>query len=350
MKTSKCALIKEVIISDIKQRKLLPGAQVSSENELASFFKVNRSTVQRALHSLTQSGLLTRTPGVGTFVSDTPFGKSQNATKNKRSIIFIYNNDGDFEETYHFQVFLGAEKEARRRGCNLLFRSFANGSEIKSFLKTSKSANKIDGFIFSMTPKYDFLEPGNIPKVCYGGNPFFKNRFDVVTPDNHYGAYEIVKYLLDLGHRRIACLSMPGDFRFKERVEGYLRALMENNINIDNELLWEWVPKTNLVDRIKKNKVTAVFGCNDCVISEILVDCLNAGLRVPEDISLAGFDNRNCLTVPKISTVGFSSEDMGNTAMRIILDRIENPRMPFTKIIIPTKLIIRESCAPLKKK
>jgi LacI family transcriptional regulator len=176
---------------------------------------------------------------------------------------------------------------------------------------------------------------------------------DVIVADNEGGAYKAVDYLIKAGHKKIAFLSEAGTNRnYMLRRGGYLKALLDNGIEADSRRMitrpegvsmrsYEWMEGV-----LKLNeRPDALFMCND--ISAVLVINMlaKAGLRVPEDISVVGFDDIEIAAhfIPSISTVNIPANEMGARAAGMLAGIMDKHGSPKEKIIMPAEFICRNS-------
>ncbi|MDR1789086.1 MAG: LacI family transcriptional regulator [Opitutaceae bacterium] len=174
-----------------------------------------------------------------------------------------------------------------------------------------------------------------------------------VTSDNLAGGRMAAEYLLENGHRRIACLrgireSAPG----KARVAGYLAALEKNGVRPDDTLIAgdSYGERAGYLDTkhllLESPGFTALFATSNLLALGALRALSEAGLRVPDDVSLVAYDDLPYLRQlsPPLTTVAQPVADMGVAAVRLLLGRLEPcPDAPKTPIILPPTLVIRES-------
>jgi len=210
----------------------------------------------------------------------------------------------------------------------------------------------------------DQAEPANIPWV---------------GADNRKGSYAATRYLLQLGHRRIAHIQGPGKFLVShERYQGYCEALDEAGITLDPALVMEgdFMPSGGQSCASKllalEERPTAIFAANDLMAFGVLAAVEQSGLRVPEDLSLVGFDGIPLSTHmrPALTTVQQPFYEMGQRAIELILSLLESPRpvnhrwypgsvqtyasFPPVKqsepmrIQLVTNLVVRASCSALQ--
>ena len=175
---------------------------------------------------------------------------------------------------------------------------------------------------------------------------------DAVLTDNRQGGYLATQHLIQLGHRRIGCIAGPSSVTpSARRGEGYLAALAEHEIPADEEFLmrgdfhphsgWE-ATRTMLA---LQEPPTAIFACNDLMAIGAVRAITEAGMRVPEDISLVGFDNIELVsyTNPPLTTVAQPIQETGQMAVNFLVERIREPSLNFRRVILPTSLIVRNS-------
>lgn len=184
---------------------------------------------------------------------------------------------------------------------------------------------------------------------------------DVVLVDNWMGGYTATKYLLELGHRKIACISGPSSLTpSAQRVEGFHQALKDAAIEINYCLVipgdFRSVGGEKAMNSLLEcdKKPTAVFACNDMMALGAMRAINNRGLRVPEDISLVGFDDipiSQCV-YPAITTVAQPIEELGSIVVKYLIERIEykNSRRKgeepdYRTTVLETKLVKRDSCS-----
>jgi LacI family transcriptional regulator len=177
-----------------------------------------------------------------------------------------------------------------------------------------------------------------------------------VLVDNDHGGYLAGRYLLDLGHRRMACVTGPSDLTPSAgRIAGFQGALAEAGV----ALLPEAIVRGNghhdggvrAVQELLAAELdcTAIFAFNDLMAIGAIGALLRAGRRVPGDVSVVGFDDipQAAAIYPALTTVAQPIAEMGQRAVRLLLDRIERRDRPAQRIVLPTTLVERESCRPV---
>jgi DNA-binding LacI/PurR family transcriptional regulator len=178
---------------------------------------------------------------------------------------------------------------------------------------------------------------------------------DSVTANHEQGAYEATRYLLQIGHRLFATITGPQHLtNAQERLAGFKRALHQGRIHVKPEYVQETTfdkqsgySKTLLLLRMIP-RPTAIFAGNDLIALGALLAIRDTGLRCPEDISVMGFDDLDFAEIinPSLSSVSQPGYQLGTTAARLLLDRVEGDTAPAKHLVLETSLKIRDSVAP----
>jgi DNA-binding LacI/PurR family transcriptional regulator len=216
-------------------------------------------------------------------------------------------------------------------------------------------SRSIDGVIFVESwrdESNNTLDLANKPYV-FVYRLFNGSYANSVVVDDHFGATLAVEHLIKLGHRRIAFINGPhGWDASKERLAGYQDILAKSGISYDPFLVeignWEVQGGYQAAKKflILPDRPTAIFAANDFMALGAIYAVQNAGLSVPNDIAVVGYDDREftSFSKPTITTVCPPSFEMGQMAAQLILNRIENQVEIENPIRVQGKLTIRESC------
>jgi LacI family transcriptional regulator len=166
------------------------------------------------------------------------------------------------------------------------------------------------------------------------------------------GAQMAVDHLIRLGHRRIATITGRSDMAAgQDRLEGYRKALAARGIPVEEDLIAEgdFTESSGIVgmQRLLPAKPTAVFVASDMMAVGALKALRQAGRRVPEDVALVGFDDIPVASAlePPLTTVRQPIGRMASMAVETLLDLIEHPGSGPRRVVLPTQLVIRESCS-----
>lgn len=237
---------------------------------------------------------------------------------------------------------------------SLIVNSDWDPDQEQSAIKTLLS-RPVDGIIFveySHQTTSDVLERSNKPRVFVHrlfGSPIQNS----VVPDDYYGAGLATSHLIGLGHTRIAYINGPESWHTcRARLSGYKDTLANQKLSFDASLVqpgdWEiesgYAAATNLL-RLA-NRPTAIFAANDAMALGAIYAIQDAGLKVPEDVAVVGYDNRNFTNTvrPRITTVNMPVIEMGGVAAELLLKQIAEGRKEEDEIKVKGQLIIRETC------
>lgn len=228
------------------------------------------------------------------------------------------------------------------------------------FASTLESANSrfIDGLI--LIPLIPIVDDYEALLALTHGIPFVQigARLGVNLPsviyDHAKGARLATQHLIDLGHRQIAEISGPLlNYDAYDRHEGWLATLSDNEIepgpHVEGDFTIEggYLAMARLLD--EGAAFTAVFVGNDSMALGVQTALHQRGLRVPDDISVVGFDDvpESAHLVPKLTTIRQDFQLLGQLAVEYIIDLIEKPDTPIYQRVLPPKLIVRESTRPV---
>lgn len=180
---------------------------------------------------------------------------------------------------------------------------------------------------------------------------------DIVLLDNEQAGYQATRYLIELGHRRIACISGPSELTpSAQRVDGYRRALCEAGLPFDPTLLvagdFQIDSGEAGIARLLELKPppSAVFVCNDMMAIGAIRGARCAGLRVPDDLSVCGFDDIALARAvyPALTTMAQPILEMARLATELLMRRMKEELNDGARqrLVLPARLIVRDSCGP----
>jgi DNA-binding LacI/PurR family transcriptional regulator len=199
------------------------------------------------------------------------------------------------------------------------------------------------------------LQRQRIPFVVIDTDSATSASVPTVGSSNFNGGLQATRHLLELGHRRLAVISGHEDVLCsRERVAGFRFAHEEAGVPVDPDLVryGHFMVETGyrhgmeLLNR--PDRPTAVFAGADMQAVGVLRAARRLGLRIPDDLSLIGYDNlpMSAWTDPALTTINQPLRDMAGTAARILLDLARGVPLTTTRIDLVTELIVRESTAP----
>lgn len=212
----------------------------------------------------------------------------------------------------------------------------------------------MDGVIVSSMlmddPVVKSLIDSSLPFVLIGRHPS-DPAVSYVDVDNRSSSRDAVLHLLRLGRRRIGLVAGPQTMiSGYDRQQGYFDGLRSRGLQVNNDLVSEGdYTETGgymAAQRLIPHKPDAIFASSDAMALGALRALRDAGLRVPEDVAVVGFDDMpfSSRTEPPLTTIRQPVYRMGVTAVEILLDLIDNPDSTPRRIVLPTELVIRSTC------
>jgi DNA-binding LacI/PurR family transcriptional regulator len=242
-------------------------------------------------------------------------------------------------------------------GYYLLVFLHRRGAESVDSYRELIDTNRVDGFVISSIeyddPRLSFLQERKFPFVAFGrSNPGW--FFPCIDIDGAAGMRMVVEHLLDRGHRRIAALALPQDSRVgQNRMDGYLAALHEAGIIPPHESIARGEGSTRfgrqaaarLLDRPASERPTAIAAFNDMLAIGAMEAIREKGLQVGIDIALTGFDDNpmSQYLTPGLTSVSLPVWDVGQQVISILLGILNQTPPENTSLLLPPKLLIRES-------
>jgi LacI family transcriptional regulator len=212
----------------------------------------------------------------------------------------------------------------------------------------------VDGVIISSMLLNDSLvqalSEGDLPFMLVGRHPT-DTRASYVDADNQGGAREAVTHLLRLGRRRVATITGPQNMiAGADRLAGYNAALRDRGFRADPSLLAEGdfteAGGYRAMQQLLAHRPDAVFAASDIMALGAIRALREAGLRVPEDVAVVGFDDlpQAARAEPPLTTVRQPTYRLGATTVDSLLDLIKYPASSPRRIVLPTELVVRASC------
>lgn len=200
----------------------------------------------------------------------------------------------------------------------------------------------------------DRLTKSNIPNVIIG-RPFYSDGLSFIDIDNVNAAFKATQHLLDLGYQRIATITGNNDSTVTaDRLEGYKKALGMAGRVFNPDMVAEGdfseFSGYQAVKALLPLKPDAIFSQSDIMAAGAIRAMQEAGLRIPEDVAVVGFDDIPIARQQKVqlTTIRQPITRFGIKAVELLIDLMENGTKPARRIILDTELVIRESCGAKK--
>lgn len=266
----------------------------------------------------------------------------------------------DITNPYYSVLVKGIEDICRTYGYGLLLcNTDGRITEEVKHVKLLIQKN-VDGIIFASSklesPALNIMRDNVEYFIFVGRLPSNYEEYNYVVVDNFLGAYMAVNYLISLGHKKIAYLSGTWNtWPNIKRFEGYRKALEDNGLEVERKYVFNGdfslEAGYNIGMKVlnMKNRPTAIFCANDMSAIGFLEACWELGFKIPEDISVMGFDDIPLSSFRNIqlTTISQSIYDQGAFAGKILIEKIQNKNKEKTQIVLPPKLIIRKTCSSL---
>jgi LacI family transcriptional regulator, repressor for deo operon, udp, cdd, tsx, nupC, and nupG len=322
---------------------------------------VSTATVSRVLNDPDKVSETTREK-VLAAIKELDFVKSAAAfslkARRSHNVLVAVNKIGNI---FYSKMFQGVQRRAEENGYSVIITSRADGLNhpVLERLRTGR----VDGVILldPMSLAADDLEflyasyQGTPPIVGFSENPNLLS-YPHVFVDNFRPAYELTRHLIDLGHRDIGVVQAPEHLPVRlERLNGFLKAMHDAGLEVREENVFAGGFESDAGHRVaqallaRERMPTAIVCSNDEMAMGMISDLVAVGVRVPEDLSVTGFDDCTLADVysPPLTTVAQPRERIGAEAMDLLLRILGDPSTPpDTVVTLDTIMCIRGSTAP----
>jgi len=256
------------------------------------------------------------------------------------------------------------QEKAQERGFSLIMGSTGYDSDAEIALLRSFQERRLAGVILT---GFNIGQERIIRELVREGVPCVvvwellrESEFSFVGFDNFQAAFSMTNYLIGLKHRRIGLILGPYTKigRARKRLEGYRAALKQNRMPYDPEIVQEKMPTLKdgkeAMARLLSlpEPPSAVFAASDMLALGAMAAASEMGLRIPEDVSLAGFDDIEyaAYSRPPLTTVRVPAREMGEMAVSALVEMIEGKIEKPRQVELPTEIVIRESCREWKER
>ncbi|MCD8350900.1 MAG: LacI family transcriptional regulator [Planctomycetaceae bacterium] len=280
----------------------------------------------------------------------------QMRTQSTRSVVVIVPDIGN---TFFHEILVGIQTTAEENGYQTLIANMDNKQDIENRYFNALLQRQIDGVIsLSANAAKSLME--RIAKrypIVVACQYLDNKRIPNITIDNLSAAKCITEYLIGLGHRRIAHLtSDPEKLLYRDRLRGYTQALADHGIEVDEAIIRSGAPsfeggfkQMNELLRLAE-PVTAVFAAGDTMAIGAMKALQKAGKRIPEDVSVAGFDDIEFSSVfePALTTIRQPRYWMGKSAMLKLIKLMNGHSLDQMQDLLDYELIVRDSCGARK--
>lgn len=259
------------------------------------------------------------------------------------------------ENSFYFKFMRGITTALQRRKHYAFFHTLTSENEEKALIPDIFFHQRVDGIIIlgQISDRYiNAVMNARIPVVFLD----FYNQLTAescIVGDNFYATYEMTNYLINNGHRNIAFVgNIHATSSIQDRYLGYAKSLIEHDIRLsDYFLISDRTAETGEFIPLELPIVMpSAFVCNcDETASRLMADLAEKGYKVPDDISVTGFDNSvySSITVPNITTVEVNTEQMSAIAVDSLLEKIKTPSVSVGMVQVKGRIIYKDSVSSL---
>jgi DNA-binding LacI/PurR family transcriptional regulator len=261
----------------------------------------------------------------------------------------------DLHNPFFVEVVDGIEQEALAADYHALFNTGGRTAEGESVAIETLLQLRTDGLILasSVLPAREILAAAGTTQVVLVARPSRWSEVDSVTNDDRAGARLAVEHLIELGHRHIAHIDGGNGAGARARKAGYSQAMKSHGLSSETTV----VPGAYTEDggaagvaRLfgRGRGPTAIFAANDLAAVGALHALEKLGRRVPEDVSLVGYDNTSLAALGHIdlTTIDQPRREIGATAVRLLLDRLDQKSVRARHLLVQPSLVVRSTTGP----
>lgn len=275
--------------------------------------------------------------------------------------VLIHNRYFDKYDSFYLQMYQSVNLKAGSKGCFTMLETISNEMEAEKTPPKLLTEQNVHGIIVigKMADSYiELLDDVIDVPLIYIDFCDHRRKMDAVFSDNFYGAYSLTQYLVEKGHRDIAYVgTLLSTVSITDRYLGYMKCLIENGI----ELREEWriddrYLETGKVDEINllqlPEKMPTAFFCNCDLVGSMLVKKLEShGYKIPEDISVVGYDNYLYpgLCDVELTTYEVDIKEMARRAVNNLIKKIKGEKYREGIHIVEGHLVEKDSVKALRK-
>ncbi|MBU0952569.1 MAG: GntR family transcriptional regulator [Elusimicrobia bacterium] len=339
-------ILKNRKIAGILKNRIIKGdypfdSKIPSETVLSEEFKVSRPTIKSAIGFLVRDGYISCLPSIGSFVI-----KKSGA---KRIIGYV---SPDLSDPFHVDMISNLEKITSSKGIGLIIASSGESREEEISAIERVIKNGAAGVLVSKSISSSDIETKyKIPLVWTGGVSN-DSLYDKVTINNQKGIQQIIDHLMSLGARTFAYAEAEkGRIENSQRYLTFKAYLEKQGIKIGDNLIFKTDERGQkggfelFKSMIKTGLPDAIVCYNDWTAFGIIEGAIQHKIKVPEQLKVSGFDNillSSYFKVP-LTTINYKAKLIAQTAVEILLGRIEGSKGKIKAVIVEPELIIRES-------
>lgn len=358
------------LVAEITAGKYKANGRLPSEEQLVKRFHVSRSTIGRALRDMQEQGLIKRRVGSGTYVHKGDGSRTASPgipqlgliVPNLRHTEIFESICGELTSLARvndFALWWGGSahpvNETDRSVAEALCGQFIERGVAGVFFVPFEHCADREDANRRITGR---LRKAGIPVILLDRDigPFpHRSALDLVGIDNFAGGYLLAEHLIKLGAQRLAYVTRPLTASTVDgRIAGARAALLAHGLEATRHFVQSGDPADAKFVRsfAQGRQFDAILCTSDHLAAQLLQTLTRIGIRVPEDLRLAGFDDvrfASLLTVP-LTTMEQPCRDLAITAFHAMRDRLTDPTLPPRTLTLAPRLVVRESCGAYLKK
>jgi GntR family transcriptional regulator of arabinose operon len=354
--------LKEILKHHFKDQHYQADQKIPTEDELIEQFQVSRNTVRQALAELVTEGVIYKIQGSGSFFA----GETQDDLKHSYLIGVIVPRLSFY---IYPQIIQGIDDIAHGKHYNIVLGSSDVSPEKELVCVEQLLKKNIDGLIiepsgglqhFEDSKNFQMLKTLFIP-VVFMDWVLDDPNVSYVSPDDVEGGFRATSHLIEAGHRRVACICPNDNVPGIKRYQGYRKALETYGIDYDSRLekstpILQWNTPGHIAMLMRElldlgnDRPTAVFFYNDDGALQGCDAIRNAGMIIPDDISVIGFDDSEFASRAEVpmTTMIHPKYQLGKWAAEILFEQIEhNGQIPPRQMILNPTVAVRDSVKSL---
>lgn len=343
--------LSDQIAEQVRANGVQIGEFLPTENEICDLSGLSRMTVRKALERLHRLGMVDAVRGRGTFIT-----AKEPIQSARYSLGFALRPERYIEEDpFYSEVLLGVTQETQVQQAQMAFvagENILNPDEIK---ERYSMLNQLSGLIVAGQMPQAFLThlvSTQIPCVFlnYSSNQY---AFDAVSCDQEEAGRLLGEHLAKLGRRE--CLYINGEAEnvaYEARLRGFQKAFAsaESTVRVVHENKGAHAGRAAAARALEEGRwFTAVAAANDMIAIGVMNELQDRGVSVPHQVSVCGYDDvsmaSNCR--PLLTTVRVEKQEMGARAVRLLIDRLQNPQKIKETVLLDVKLVPRQSTSKL---
>ena len=295
-----------------------------------------------------------------------PHGGARQLVRDSIETICFVMSNREVINLFHSHILIGVEDYARKRHHNVIFLrlDYSPDTPSEEFVlpRVIWERGTVAGLVIAGTNYSNLIETVSsldIPYVVFSNNlvgDVDTAGIDLVGFDNADGTRQATEYLIELGHRDICFVADVRLPWYRRCHDGYAAAMKKGSLTPKRLDLqqrgsaFDYGAESAGQILRQKRRPSAIVAGDDHIALGMMNELQRQGIQIPEDISLVGSDDIDELKYfrPALTTLQVPKETIGGALAEALFERLENPGAPPVQRLIPTRLVVRQSCAPVK--